>query len=70
MGEVIRLAVPVAAPARKKVCNMGDNRRSGYVVCWRSLLQADWARNSTKLAAWMRLISMAAYEAGPVRYKG
>ncbi|MBA2081785.1 hypothetical protein B1J97_08225 [Aeromonas veronii] len=70
MGEVVRLAVPAAAPSRRKVCNMSDNRRSGYVVCWRSLLQAEWARNATKLAAWMRLISMAAYEAGPVRYKG
>lgn len=70
MGEVVRLLAQVATSARKKVCNMSDNRRSGYVVCWRSLLQAEWARNATKLAAWIRLISMAAYEAGPVHYKG
>lgn len=71
MGEVIRLAASVAAPINRKASsNMSDNRRSGYVVCWRSLLQADWARNATKLAAWMRLIGLAAYEAGCVRYKG
>lgn len=70
MGDVVRLMAQVAVPVRKKVCNMSDNRRSGYVVCWRSLLQAEWARNATKLAAWMRLIGMAAYEAGPVHYKG
>lgn len=69
MGEVVRLAAPVAAPTQRG-CSMSDNRRSGYVVCWRSLLQAEWARNATKLAAWMRLIGMAAYEAGPVHYKG
>ncbi|AGM42760.1 conserved phage C-terminal domain-containing protein [Aeromonas hydrophila] len=69
MGEVIRLATTVAAP-RQKVKRMGDNRRSGYVVCWRALLDAEWARNATKLAAWMRLIGMAAYEAGAVHYKG
>ncbi len=71
MGEVVRLAAPVAAPINRKTSsNMSDNRRSGYVVCWRSLLQADWARDARKLAAWMRLIGLAAYEAGCVRYKG
>lgn len=71
MGEVVRLAASMAAPLNRKTSNnMSDNRRSGYVVCWRSLLQADWARNATKLAAWMRLIGLAAYEAGCVRYKG
>ncbi|MCV3283416.1 conserved phage C-terminal domain-containing protein [Aeromonas veronii] len=71
MGEVIRLAAQAVAPINRKASNnMSDNRRSGYVVCWRSLLQADWARNATKLAAWMRLIGLASYEAGCVRYKG
>lgn len=70
MGEVIRLSAPADAPSRRKVCNMSDNRRSGFVVCWRSLLDAGWARNATKLAAWLRMISLASYEAGTVRYKG
>ena len=70
MGNVIRLAA-MATPIQKRAQNrMSDNRRTGYVVCWRSLLDAEWARNTIKLAAWLRLIGQAAYEAGTVRYKG
>src|SRR5690606_12819772 len=46
------------------------NRRSGYVICWRSLMAADWAKSAVKFAGWMRIISLAAYEECAVSYKG
>lgn len=49
---------------------MSTNRRSGYVICWRSLMAADWAKSAVKFAGWMRIISLAAYEESAVSYKG
>lgn len=50
--------------------NVSTNRRGGYVICWRSLMAADWAKNAVKFAGWMRIISLAAYEKCAVSYKG
>ena len=72
MNTVIKFPGP-SAPISKPICrgsNVSTNRRSGYVICWRSLMAADWAKSAVKFAGWMRIISLAAYEECAVSYKG
>lgn len=72
MNAVIKfpgMASPISKPINR-VSNVSTNRRSGYVICWRSLMAADWAKSAVKFAGWMRLISLAAYEECSVSYKG
>ena len=72
MNTVIKFPVGVA-PISKPISrgsNVSTNRRSGYVICWRSLMAADWAKSAVKFAGWMRIISLAAYEESAVSYKG
>lgn len=72
MNTVIKFpgaGAPISKPIGRG-SNVSTNRRSGYVICWRSLMAADWAKSAVKFAGWMRLISLAAYEECAVSYKG
>lgn len=72
MNTVIKFPGAVA-PISKPISrgsSVSTNRRSGYVICWRSLMAADWAKSAVKFAGWMRIISLAAYEECAVSYKG
>ncbi len=72
MNTVIKfpgMVAPISKPISRG-SNVNTNRRSGYVICWRSLMAADWAKSAVKFAGWMRIISLAAYEESAVSYKG
>lgn len=72
MNAVIQFpgaGAPISKPISRG-SNVSTNRRSGYVICWRSLMAADWAKSAVKFAGWMRIISLAAYEECAVSYKG
>ncbi|EHK8991113.1 hypothetical protein KCT17_003681 [Escherichia coli] len=47
-----------------------DNKQSGYFSVFRSLFQAEWAREAIRCSLWMRLLSLARYKPGTVEFKG
>lgn len=61
MGEVVRLAAPVAALITRG-CSVDENARSGYRLVYRSMKNAPWYRDSTKKAVMLHLILEVAHE--------
>jgi len=49
MGEVIRLAAPVAASTQRG-CNVDDNARTGFRLFYRSMKNAAWYRPGTGMS--------------------
>lgn len=69
MGEVVRLAAPVAAPVSRG-CNVADNRRSGFVLLYKSLKEAPFYRDPVRKALWLHLLLEAAHERCEVSFNG
>lgn len=69
MGEVVRLAAPVAAPVSRG-CNVADNRRSGFVLLYKSLKEAPFYRDPVRKALWLHLLLEAAHERCEVTFNG
>ncbi|MGL5597935.1 MAG: hypothetical protein ACRDDA_07395 [Aeromonas sp.] len=64
MGNVVRL-VPASAPIAPTVqrgCNVTDNRRSGFVLLYKSLREAAFYREPMRKAMWLHLLLEAAHE--------
>ena len=43
-GAVAPISKPISRGS-----SVSTNRRSGYVICWRSLMAADWAKSAVSL---------------------
>ncbi|MFM5248104.1 hypothetical protein ACEUAH_20675, partial [Aeromonas caviae] len=69
MGEVVRLAAQVAAPVSRG-CNVADNRRSGFVLLYKSLKEAPFYRDPVRKALWLHLLLEAAHERCEVSFNG
>ena len=69
MGEVVRLAAPVAAPVSRG-CNVADNRRSGFVLLYKSLKEVPFYRDPVRKALWLHLLLEAAHERCEVSFTG
>jgi len=69
MGEVVRLAAPVAAPVSRG-CNVADNRRSGFVLLYKSLKEVPFYRDPVRKALWLHLLLEAAHERCEVSFNG
>lgn len=69
MGEVIRLAAPVAAPTQRG-CNVDDNARTGFRLFYRSMKNASWYRDVAKKAVMFHLILEVAHEQRTVVFGG
>jgi len=69
MGEVIRLAAPVAAPITRG-CNVDDNARTGFRLFYRSMKNATWYRDVAKKAVMFHLILEVAHEQRSVVFGG
>lgn len=69
MGEVIRLAAPVAAPIQRG-CNVDDNARTGFRLFYRSMKNAAWYRDVAKKAVMFHLILEVAHEQRAVVFGG
>lgn len=69
MGEVVRLAAPVAAPVSRG-CNVADNRRSGFVLLYKSLKEVLFYRDPVRKALWLHLLLEAAHERCEVSFNG
>lgn len=69
MGEVVRLAAPVAAPVSRG-CNVADNRRSGFVLLYKSLKEVSFYRDPVRKALWLHLLLEAAHERCEVSFNG
>ncbi|MGN5160392.1 hypothetical protein [Aeromonas dhakensis] len=69
MGEVIRLAAPVAAPITRG-CNVDDNARTGFRLFYRSMKNAAWYRDVAKKAVMFHLILEVAHEQRCVVFGG
>lgn len=61
MGEVIRLAAPVAASTQRG-CNVDDNARTGFRLFYRSIKNAAWYRDVAKKVVMFHLILEVAHE--------
>lgn len=61
MGEVIRLAAPVAASTQRG-CNVDDNARTGFRLFYRSMKNAAWYRDVAKKAVMFHLILEVVHE--------
>lgn len=69
MGEVVRLAAPVAPPVSRG-CNVADNRRSGFVLLYKSLKEVPFYRDPVRKALWLHLLLEAAHERCEVSFNG
>ncbi len=69
MGEVVRLAAPVDAPVSRG-CNVADNRRSGFVLLYKSLKEVPFYRDPVRKALWLHLLLEAAHERCEVSFNG
>ena len=69
MGEVVRLAAPVAAPVSRG-CNVADNRRSGFVLLYKGLKEVPFYRDPVRKALWLHLLLEAAHERCEVSFNG
>ncbi|MBL0662688.1 hypothetical protein [Aeromonas caviae] len=69
MGEVIRLAAPVAAPTQRG-CNVDDNARTGFRLFYRCMKNAAWYRDVAKKAVMFHLILEVAHEQRTVVFGG
>ncbi|WP_309266613.1 hypothetical protein [Aeromonas salmonicida] len=69
MGEVVTLAAPVAAPVSRG-CNVADNRRSGFVLLYKSLKEVPFYRDPVRKALWLHLLLEAAHERCEVSFNG
>ncbi len=69
MGEVIRLAAPVAASTQRG-CNVADNRRSGFVLLYKSLKDVSFYRDPSRKALWLHLLIEAAHECTDTTFNG
>lgn len=69
MGEVVRLAAPVAAHVSRG-CNVADNRRSGFVLLYKSLKEVPFYRDPVRKALWLHLLLEAAHERCEVSFNG
>lgn len=69
MGEVIRLAAPVAASTQRG-CNVDDNARTGFRLFYRSMKNAAWYRDVAKKAVMFHLILEVAHEQRTVVFGG
>ncbi|HEB4993601.1 TPA: hypothetical protein R0E73_003113 [Aeromonas hydrophila subsp. hydrophila] len=69
MGEVIRLAAPVAVPITRG-CNVDDNARTGFRLFYRSMKNATWYRDVAKKAVMFHLILEVAHEQRSVVFGG
>lgn len=47
-----------------------ENQRRGHFALFRSLLSTDWAKDTAKLALWVRLIGKASYKPRTVDFAG
>ena len=47
-----------------------ENQKQGHFALFRSLLSKDWAKDTAKLAMWIRLIGDAAYKPRTVEFAG
>ncbi|UYB71564.1 hypothetical protein NBH81_03440 [Aeromonas veronii] len=69
MGEVVRLAAPLAAPITRG-CNVDDNARTGFRLFYRSMKNAAWYRDVAKKAVMFHLILDVAHEQRSVVFAG
>ncbi|WP_425855870.1 conserved phage C-terminal domain-containing protein [Aeromonas veronii] len=69
MGNVIRLATPVAAPIQRG-CNVDENARTGFRLFYRSMKNAAWYRDVAKKSVMFHLILDVAHEQRSVVFAG
>lgn len=69
MGEVVRLSMPVSAPVSRG-CNVSDNRRSGFVLLYKSLKEVPFYRDPQRKALWLHLLLDAVHERTDVTFNG
>ncbi|MGB6188923.1 MAG: hypothetical protein WBF70_10185, partial [Aeromonas molluscorum] len=69
MGEVIRLVAPVAPPIQRG-CNVTDNRRSGFVLLYKSIKDTPFYRDPSRKALWLHLLIEAAHERTDAAFNG
>lgn len=55
---------------RQKVNLQMENKKQGHVALFRSLLSKEWAKDTAKLAMWIRLIGEASYKPRTVKFAG
>ncbi|MFZ4216060.1 replication protein, partial [Pantoea endophytica] len=56
--------------ARKLRSARMENQKQGHFALFRSLLSKDWAKDTAKLAMWIRLIGEASYRPRTVEFSG
>ncbi|MGN5127389.1 hypothetical protein [Aeromonas sp. 30P] len=61
MGEVVRLAAHAAAPIQRG-CNVTENRRSGFVLLYKSIKDATFYRNLERKSLWLHLLIEVQHE--------
>jgi hypothetical protein len=61
MGNVVRLA-PASAPTTQRGCNVNENRRSGFVLLYKSIKDATFYRNIERKSLWLHLLIEVQHE--------
>lgn len=64
-AEIIKYPGPEPGSFRS---NRMENKRLGHFSLFRSLLQTDWAKDTAKLALWVRLLGEASYRERTVEF--
>ena len=61
MGNVVRLA-PASAPTTQRGCNVNENRRSGFVLLYKSIKDATFYRDPVRKSLWLHLLLEVTHE--------
>lgn len=61
MGNVVRLA-PASAPTTQRGCNVNENRRSGFVLLYKSIKDATFYRDPARKSLWLHLLLEVTHE--------
>ncbi|XEI31189.1 hypothetical protein NMD14_10185 [Aeromonas veronii] len=61
MGNVVRLAT-ASAPTTQRDCNVNENRRSGFVLLYKSIKDATFYRDPSRKSLWLHLLLEVTHE--------
>lgn len=61
MGNVVRLAT-TSAPTTQRGCNVNENRRSGFVLLYKSVKDTPFYRDPMRKAMWLHLLLEVTHE--------
>ncbi|WP_322861893.1 hypothetical protein [Aeromonas allosaccharophila] len=70
MGEVVRLATSSEPAPVQRGCNVTDNRRSGFVLLYKSIKDTPFYRDPSRKALWLHLLIEAAHERTEAAFNG